>query len=87
MPYIKRLKRDEIDPLVKQVLGVFQKFPDEERDGCLNYFFTKVLKDLYEPSYFNYERVMGLLSCIQHEFYRRWVAVYEDTKKEMHGDI
>ncbi|MEM4165291.1 MAG: hypothetical protein QXJ86_05565 [Nitrososphaerales archaeon] len=81
------MKRDEIDPLVKQVLGVFQKFSDEERDGCLNYFFTKVLKDLYEPSYFNYERVMGLLSCIQHEFYRRWVAVYEDTKKEMHGDI
>lgn len=87
MPYIKREKRIEIDPLVNQVLAVFSKLSEQERDGSLNYFFTKVLKALYEPSYLNYERIMGLLTCIQHEFYRRWVAAYEDSKKEIHGDI
>ncbi len=87
MPYIKREKRVEVDLLVSQVLAAFKNVPDEEKDGRLNYFFTKVLKALYEPSYFNYERVMGLLTCIQHEFYRRWVAAYEESKKEIHGDI
>jgi len=87
MPYIKREKRVELDPLINQVVDVFKKIAEEERDGCLNYFVTRVLKALYAPSYFNYERVMGLLSCIQHEYYRRWVAAYEDNKIKLHGDI
>jgi len=87
MPYIKREKRAELDLLVKQVVDVIKRIPDEEVDGHLNYLFTRILKALYTPSYLRYERVIGLLSCIQHEFYRRWVAPYEDEKIRMHGDI
>jgi len=87
MPYIKPEKRLELDEIVNQILSLMEKLPDHERDGCLNYLFTKTLKALFKPSYFNYERVMGLLACIQHEFYRRWVSPCEDSKMREHGDI
>lgn len=87
MPYVKKEKRVELDKIVNQILALMEKIPDEDRDGCLNYLFTKTLKSLYRPSYFNYERVMGLLECIQQEFYRRLIAPYEDSKMREHGDV
>jgi hypothetical protein len=87
MPYIKPEKRIELNEIVEQITMHMQKIPENQWDGCLNYLFTKTLKDLYKPSYFNYERIMGLLECMQHEFYRRWISSYEDLKKEEHGDI
>lgn len=30
---------------------------------------------------------IGVLTCVQHELYRRLVSVYEDKKKEMNGDV
>jgi len=87
MPYINREKRAELDLLVDRVVDLFKRIPDDEVDGRLNYFFTRILKSLYTPSYFNYERAIGLLSCIQMEFYRRCVAPYEDEKIRTHGDI
>ncbi|MEM2367012.1 MAG: hypothetical protein QXQ50_02115 [Candidatus Bathyarchaeia archaeon] len=87
MPYIKPERRPELDKIIEQILIFMQKLPNRERDGCLNYLFTKTLKTLFKPSYFNYERIMGLLSCIQQEFYRRWISPYEDSKMKEHGDV
>lgn len=87
MPYIKPERRPELDKIIEQILIFMQKLPEQERDGCLNYLFTKTLKTLFKPSYFNYERIMGLLSCIQQEFYRRWISPYEDSKMKEHGDV
>jgi len=87
MPYVKPEKRVELNRLVEQILKYFEIVEDKDRDGQLNYLFTKILKSLYEPSYINFERIMGLLTCIQHEFYRRWVSPYEDSKMKKHGDI
>lgn len=87
MPYIELEKRAELDNIVNQILTYLEKAEDKDRDGQLNYLFTKTLKSLYKPSYFNYERIIGLLTCIQHEFYRRWVSPYEDSKMKQHGDI
>jgi hypothetical protein len=87
MPYIAKEKRPQFDGLVEHILTVMEKIPDQERDGCLNYLFTKTLKSLFKPSYFNYERIMGLLACMQHEFYRRWISPYENSKREQHGDL
>jgi hypothetical protein len=87
MPYIKPEKRLELDKIIGQIVSHFEKVEDKDRDGQLNYLFTKTLKSLYTPSYLNYERIMGLLACIQHEFYRRWISPYEDSKTKEHGDI
>jgi len=82
MPYIKPEERPRYDQLIQQVVKQFRTL-----DGHLNYFITKLLLNLYETSYFNFNRVQGLLGCIQQEFYRRRVAPYEDTKIEQHGDV
>ncbi|MEM1546368.1 MAG: hypothetical protein QXY40_09480 [Candidatus Methanomethylicia archaeon] len=87
MPYIKPEKRADLDKIVEQIINHFEKVEDKDKDGQLNYLFTKTLKHLYKPSYFNYERIMGLLTCIQQEFYRRWISPYEDSKIKEHGDI
>lgn len=61
--------------------------PLEEQDGALNYAVTKILKELYPPRYFNYNRAMGVLSSIQAEWYRRIVSPYEDKKILEAGDV
>jgi len=87
MPYIKPERRPRLDRIVDEVLEVIGGTPSEEWDGQLNYLITRILKNLYKPSYLNYERVMGLLECIQHEFYRRFIASYEDGKILEYGDM
>ena len=87
MPYIKPEERPRYDQLIQQVVEQFRTLPPGSLDGHLNYFITKLLVNLYEPSYFNFNRVQGLLGCIQQEFYRRRVAPYEDDKMEQHGDV
>ena len=87
MPYIKREKRalykDEIDSLVKKL----RNQPLTDQDGDLNYVVTCVMKMLYEPRYFNYNRALGVIEAIKQEYYRRVVAPYEDEKIKENGDV
>ena len=87
MPYIKRVKRalykDEIDNLVKKL----KSQPLTEQDGDLNYIVTSIMKMLYEPRYFNYNRAIGTIEAIKQEYYRRVVAPYEDEKIKENGDV
>jgi len=56
-------------------------------DGRLNYIVTVLLKRLYTPRYFNYNRAMGVLECVKQEFYRRVVAEYENEKIKENRDV
>ena len=87
MPYIKHQDRHQIDELIKPLIAHLGSLPIDDQDGALNYAVTKVLKQLYEPKYFNYNRAMGVLSSIQAEYYRRDVAPYEDKKIIENGDV
>lgn len=87
MPYIDKTQRQPIDELIMPIINHLKKLPVEEQDGALNYSITKILKELYEPRYFNYNRAMGVLSSIQAEWYRRDVANYEDKKIAENGDV
>jgi len=87
MPYIKAEDRPEWDEVVKQVVEKLEAKDETAKEGCLNYFMTKILKSAYKPKYFNYNRIMGLLECIKFEFYRRDIGPYEDTKIEENGDV
>lgn len=67
--------------------------------GELNYFITSVIKAYlnYESqdkwaghsheNYRLYNEIMGVLSCITLELYRRKVAPYEDKKMQETGDV
>jgi hypothetical protein len=87
MPYIRYEDRSSYDRVVQLIVDTLEDLPPEKLDGHLNYVITRILVRLYEPSYFNYNRVQGLLECIQHEFYRRLIAAYEDKKMDQHGDV
>lgn len=87
MPYIKKDERKKFDELIKQVIEKIRKEPLESQDGEINYIVSKILLGIYEPRYFNFNRAMGVLECIKQEFYRRFIAKYEDEKIRENGDI
>lgn len=87
MPYIKKEERRKFDELIKQMIEALRKEPLESQDGAINYIVSKVLLGVYEPRYFNFNRAMGVLECIKQEFYRRFIARYEDGKIKENGDI
>ena len=86
LPYIPKEDRGKFDRIVEEVLEVLNR-DVERQDGELNYLFTRILLSVYKPKYFNYNRAMGLLESIKQEFYRRFIASYEDSKIREHGDI
>lgn len=87
MPYIQKDDRPPIDELLQPLVEHLRSLPLEQQDGALNYVVTRILKELYEPRYFNYNRAMGVLSSIQAEWYRRDVGPYEDKKIVENGDV
>ena len=87
MPYIDQKSRKNIDREINQLIEKLKSLPMEKIDGNLNYCFCRILKGIYSPSYFNYNRMMGVLACVQQEIYRRLVAPYEDQKRKKNGEV
>ncbi|MBW1669116.1 MAG: hypothetical protein JRJ66_13925 [Deltaproteobacteria bacterium] len=87
MPYITQEDRPQYDDVLEELIGLLKEKPPESVDGHLNYVVTKVIKEVYPLRYYHINKAMGVLECIQHEFYRRVAAPYEDTKIEQNGDV
>ena len=87
MPYITQEDRPQYDEVLAELIGLLKEKPPESVDGHLNYVVTKVIKEVYPLRYYHINKAMGVLECIQHEFYRRVAAPYEDTKIEQNGDV
>lgn len=81
-PYIRRDKRRELDPIIEKLsfsLG---------NDGDVNYAITKLIDVHYgKGSYVELNAAMGVLSCVIQEFYRRRVAIYEDSRCSENGEV
>ncbi len=88
MPYIKPEHRPELDKLIEPLVKQLLSLPLEKQDGGVNYAVTKLLKALYDKgNYFTYNRSMGVLAALQQEWYRRFIAPYEDKKIQENGDV
>ena len=87
MPYIRPEKRTKYDKILGELIGMLKTLPVEEVDGEVNYFVTKMLKEVYPLRYFHLNRAVGVLECIKQEYYRRVAAPYEDTKIKESGDV
>jgi hypothetical protein len=87
MPYITKDDRPRYDKTLDELIKTLKERPVENVDGDINYCVTRILKGVYPLRYFHLNRAMGVLSCIQQEFYRRVAAPYEDTKIEQNGDV
>ena len=87
MPYITQEDRPQYDKVLEELISLLKEKPPESVDGHLNYVVTRVIKEVYPLRYYHINKAMGVLECIQHEFYRRVAAPYEDTKIEQNGDV
>lgn len=72
---------------IQGILKVLNTVPKENADGELNYVITKILRGLYGPGYYNYNRAIGVLESVKQEYYRRIVVPYEDKKIKETDDI
>mgnify|MGYP007013800906 CR=1 FL=1 len=86
MPYIPKEERKRYDDLINELVS---RLPSDitQIDGHLNYIITRILKMVYKPRYFNYNRAIGLLECVKQEFYRVVVSPYEERKRREAGDV
>ena len=84
MPYIKQLRRFQLDTMAIEDLESEIKSPGE-----LNYVITRLI-DNYHNSRGDYQSVndvVGALEGAKLEFYRRVAAPYEDQKAMENGDV
>jgi len=85
MPYIKQNRRYELDKQGASRLGEFCA-----TSGELNYAITRLCLsylDRHHKRYATMNEILGVLSAIGFEFYRRMVASYEDQKIQENGDV
>ncbi len=93
MPYIPKKDRTTYDPMVAELARLLADQPPERRKGHANYVVTQLLRRAWgvdqpaHESYSSYADIVGTLSCVEHELYRRWVAAYEDRAIERYGDL
>jgi len=87
MPYIEEGARRDI-----------LNFRNARTTGELNFEITSAILDFIirvraplnkngQPSYDDYNAVIGVLECAKMELYRRLVATYEDKKMQENGDV
>lgn len=91
MPYIVQSKRDELDPVIDQLVDVFRQLesddPENNFEGNLNYTITKILTRCYGQSYREINDAVGVLTCVLQEYYRKRAAPYEDQKEFENGAV
>ena len=88
MPYIKREERAQYQTLLTELSALI---PEDRmsRPGHLNYIISLLLDKVYggQMRYADHNEVMGMLTGVQLEFYRRKTAPYEDEKITEEGDL
>lgn len=94
MPYIKKIDRGVLDPLIDQLLKdlPFEAATPEDVIGPLNYVLTRIVMGFLKsveakPTYATLALFSGMLSHVGAEFYRRVVTPYEDGKIVQNGDL
>jgi hypothetical protein len=83
MPYIKKEDRKKFESAEVGMGRI-------ETVGELNYFITRTCLNYIKNNGFNYQKIndiLGVLSAVGHEFYRRLFKYYEDLKIYENGDV
>ena len=92
MPYIKQEYRNELDNLIddfaKKVKEIHKDNPAQTIDGLLNYSLTRLFNQVYSDSrYHDFNQLIGMLECCKLEYYRKYIADYEDLKENENGKV
>lgn len=90
MPYIKQTSRSSLDEplvwLIERIIYVRNTY-DISYSASLNYCIIQLLRTLFKDRYDAYKDAIGTLEAIKLEYYRRYIAPYEDRKKDENGDV
>jgi len=88
MPYIKPDDRMKFDDSINGLVDLLGSSKGVNA-GELNYVISSVVWELFRDKYSYSEgnTIIGVLECVKQEFYRRQLAVLEDTKQEENGDL
>jgi hypothetical protein len=83
MPYIKNNARKRLDSYIEGLIN------QEPSIGELNYIVSRLVWTIWarNRSYTLANNLIGMLECAKSEFYRRYLAPYEDTKIKENGDV
>jgi hypothetical protein len=89
MPYIKPEDREKFEARGEEISP--SGFGEMcEHAGDLNYLMTRVCLGYIKRHGMRYQTfndIVGVLTCMVHEFYRRLIGYYEDMKIVENGDI
>ena len=88
MPYINRTDRAKYQKVLAELASLVPSDP-KERAGNMNYVISLLIHKVYGGSmrYADHNEVLGVLSGVSQEFYRRFTAPYEDKKIKEQGDL
>ncbi len=90
MPYVKQKYRKILDPRIQELAALIQEQAKEDLDlgGLLNYTCT-CLGLLIIPArrYHWMAFIHGVWGTMIAEFYRKYVAPYEDEKERENGPV
>ncbi len=88
MPYISRGERKQYAKLLEDLAAMI---PQDrlKRPGHMNYVVSLLINKVYGTTlrYADHNEILGVLTSIQSEFYRRNTAPYEDQKIIEEGDL
>jgi hypothetical protein len=89
MPYIQPEIREEINKEVQDLLDMLQPaLGGDVDDGTINYVISTILNKFYnKQSYKTMQRAIGILACVQQEYYRKVMVPYENLKCEKNGEV
>jgi len=89
MPYIDEADRKWVDKEIGLLAGkIYGQWGRDKRAGVLNYCICRLIMSSITPyCYDDVNRIMGILTCVQHEIYRRVAVPYEDRKRRETGDL
>lgn len=83
MPYIKKYRRNALDPVIRELAS----HVGPSREGEANYIITRLLLKIFNHNYKEFNAVLGVLEAVKLEFYSRVVRPYEQEKMEKEGDV
>lgn len=91
MPYTEQYHRDQITPLLNEVISKIKTLESFGWDGELNYAISYLVATTMRPEqgwrYHWLHRAYGVFGAAGAEFYRRLLGPYEDKAIEKNGDI
>lgn len=88
MPYINNYRREKFKNFTDHMIEIIKEH--DPSSGDMNYLMCTFLRefiDLKGETYDRYNTVMGIISGVDKEFYRRKIAKYEDGAIGRNSDI